>query len=268
MSEIYKVPMLNKLIEGISAEEYHSLDGLSSTRFDLMRRSMKAFELRHRFQKQKAAFDEGQLIHDAILLPHLVSGRYIESPTVGLDTKAANALREEYPSKVVVGQGMIKDALFIAESVQLIYGQLLDRGIKEASLLVQDSDTGLLFKCRPDIYSEEYGLLVDVKSSSAKSPAEFLKVIEAYDYDMQIAWYTDLLLRCGYPVEQAGWLVAPKDPTDAPFGFVCSQELLEKGRSKYQTLVAKWIEYKTTQIDELFKPAYSWEFRKEMGVAS
>ena len=32
---------LDKMIEGLSNEEYHSVDGLSSTQFDLMRKSMK-----------------------------------------------------------------------------------------------------------------------------------------------------------------------------------------------------------------------------------
>ena len=50
---------LDTMIEGLPNEEYHAIDGLSSTQFDLMRKSMKAFELRHLFKKECAAFDEG-----------------------------------------------------------------------------------------------------------------------------------------------------------------------------------------------------------------
>ena len=40
---------LDKMIEGLSNEEYHSVDGLSSTQFDLMRKSMAAFKYRKEF---------------------------------------------------------------------------------------------------------------------------------------------------------------------------------------------------------------------------
>ena len=42
-----------------------------------------------------------------------------------------------------------------------------------------------------------------------------------------------------------------------------TEELLEKGRSKYQALIEKWMEYKESGVDELFKAAHSWEYRKE-----
>ena len=80
------------MIEGLSNEEYHAVDGLSSTQFDLMRKSMAAFKYRKEFKKECVAFDEGNLIHDAILLPHLVEINYIESPTKGSDTEAAKKL--------------------------------------------------------------------------------------------------------------------------------------------------------------------------------
>ena len=63
---------LDTMIEGLPNEEYHAVDGLSSTQFDLMRKSMAAFKYRKEFKKESVAFDEGNLIHDAILLPHLI----------------------------------------------------------------------------------------------------------------------------------------------------------------------------------------------------
>ena len=92
---------LDKMIEGLSNEEYHAVDGLSSTQFDLMRKSMAAFKYRKEFKKESVAFDEGNLIHDAILLPHLVEQNYLESPTKGGDTEAAKKLKRDNPNKII-----------------------------------------------------------------------------------------------------------------------------------------------------------------------
>ena len=251
------------MIEGLSNEEYHAVDGLSSTQFDLMRKSMAAFKYRKEFKKESVAFDEGNLIHDAILLPHLVETNYLESLTVGLDTVKANKQREENPDKTIVGKGQIEWAKELARKVDLIYGDYIRPAYKEVSFFHYDEDTGLTFKCRPDIYSKDRGYILDIKSSKATNHREFLRVLEDYDYDLSAAWYFDTLKLCGYPVEIVGWIVVPKEAPNCPFGFYMTEELLEKGRSKYQDLIQKWMEYKETGVDELFKPAHSWAYRKE-----
>ena len=254
---------LDKMIEGLSNEEYHSVDGLSSTQFDLMRKSMKAFELRHLFKKECAAFDEGSLIHDAVLLPHLLETNYIESTTKSSDTEAAKKLKENYPDKTIVGKGQIEWAKELAEKVNAIYGDYIAPAHREVSFFHYDEPTGLMFKCRPDIYDDKRGYILDLKSSKANNHQEFLRVLEAYDYDLSAAWYFDTLKLCGYPVEIVGWIVVPQEAPNCPFGFYMTEELLEKGRSKYQVLIEKWMKYRDDGIDELFKPAYSWEYRRE-----
>ena len=48
---------LDKMIEGLSNEEYHAVDGLSSTQFDLMRKSMAALKTTYEnYKEAKAAF--------------------------------------------------------------------------------------------------------------------------------------------------------------------------------------------------------------------
>ncbi len=257
---IYKLDAIN---ENMPNHIYHSIDGVSSTQFDLMRKSMTAFELREHFKKSCVAFDEGQLIHDAILLPHLLDEMYIESPTKGSDTVAANKLKADNPNKIIVGQGMMDTAKEMAHKVDLIYGDFIRSAYKEVSIFHQNEVTGLLHKCRPDIYNEQQKIIIDVKSSKANSHAEFLKTLEQYDYDLSAAWYIDTMIDAGFKVDAFAWLVVPKEAPHCPFGFYCTPELLEKGRSKYQSLLIKYAEFKENGIDELFKPAFSWEYRKE-----
>jgi len=219
--------------------------------------------LREEFKKECVAFDDGNLIHDAILLPDLVDEMYLSSPTKGGDTIAANKLRTENPNKIIVGQGMIETAKEIAHKVDLIYGDFIRSAYKEVSVFHQNEVTGLLHKCRPDIYNEQQKIIIDVKSSKANNHAEFIKTLEQYDYDLSAAWYTDTMRDAGFRVDVFAWLVVPKEQPHCPFGFYCTDELLEKGRSKYQDLLIKYATYKEEGIDELFKPAFSYAYRRE-----
>ena len=257
---VYKLDAIN---ENMPNHIYHSIDGISSTQFDLMRKSMTAFELREHFKKSCVAFDDGQLTHDAILLPHLLDEMYLESPTKGSDTVAANKLKADNPNKIIVGQGMIDTAKEMAHKVDLIYGDFIRPSYKEVSIFHQNDVTGLLHKFRPDILNLQQKIIIDVKSSSANNHAEFLKVLELYDYDLSAAWYFDTAKDAGFDIEIFAWIVVPKQAPHCPFGFYCTPELLEKGRSKYQSLLIKYAEFKENGIDELFKPAFSWEYRKE-----
>ena len=260
VTPIYKLDAIN---ENMQNHIYHNIDGVSSTQFDLMRKSMTAFELRQHFKKSCVAFDEGSLIHDAILLPHLLDEMYIESPTKGLDTVSANKLKADNPNKIIVGQGMMDTAKEMAHKVDLIYGDFIRPSYKEVSIFHQNEVTGLLHKFRPDILNLQQKIIIDIKSSSANNHAEFLKVLELYDYDLSAAWYFDTAEDSTIDVDNFAWIIVPKEKPHCPFGFYCTQELLEKGRSKYQSLLVKYAEFKADGVDELFKPAHSWEYRKE-----
>lgn len=270
----------NKMIEGMPNKDYHNFGGLSSTKFPLLRLSVRAFENRHLFDFWKPVFDEGSLCHDCILLPHLVDDMYIESQTKGLDTKQAEQLREDNPGKIVCGKGMIEKYKALAEMVRFIVPMInYEDTKKEVSFFHQHEETGLIFQIRPDIYNTKHGILLDVKSSKANNHREFERLIEEYDYDLSIAFYFDVLKMCGYYVEisRTGWIIVPKSAPNIPFVFRVSKELLEKGRSKYQELLNKYIDYKQqikdnggieTQ-DMIFediasKEAHSWEWKKLM----
>lgn len=274
MTKIMSLTPFDTMIEGLSNDDYHNFGGLSSTKFSLMRLSFRVFEHRHLFDFSKPAFDEGSLIHDCILLPDTVDDSYIESPTVGLDTKAAKELRDANPNKTVVGQGMIEYYKGVAKLVHVIFPFIpLPTTKTEVSFFHQDKDSGLIFQVRPDIYNPDVGLLYDVKSTKANNHREFEKVIEEYDYDLSIAFYMDVLIMCGYKVNIAytGWLCVPKTAPHVPFLFRVSEELLEKGRSKYQTLLTEYMEFKKTDPNDLNaiyediakREAHSWQYRRE-----
>jgi len=266
------------MIEGMSNDDYHSFGGLSSTKFPLMDLSIRAFENRHLFDFDKPVFDLGNLCHDCILLPELVADGYIESPTIGLDTLQAKKMRDDNPDKMVVGQGDIEKYETIAKLVRLIVHFIsFPQTKKEVSFFHKHKETGLTFQIRPDVYNPDIGIMYDVKSTKANTHREFSKIIEEYNYDLSLAFYCDVLKMCGYNIDtnHVGWICVPKIKPNIPFVYRCSPELLEKGRSKYQRLLAKYVEYKKEEqkvgkdnatliySDIAEKVAYSWEYRKQ-----
>ena len=267
---------LNTMIKGLSNKDYHEAGGLSSTRFDLIRKSVRAFKFRHKFDFWKPCFDEGTLCHDCILTPENIDKTYIESPTLGLDTKKAEALREANPDKIIVAKGMIEHYLEISEIVN-DFVPFLRYAEKEVSFFHYHKDADLLMQARPDIYAPKFGMLYDLKSTKANNQEEFEKIIEPYNYDLSLAYYNDVLNLCGYKtdLELMGWLCVPKSTPHIPFMVSVSEELLEKGRSKYQELLTRYMDYIAAEkelgeedmnliISDLARyKAHSYEYRKE-----
>ncbi len=265
------------MIEGMSNQEYHSTGGLSSTKFPLMDLSIRVFLNRALFDCWKPCFDRGNLIHDCILLPDRVDDNYIESPTIGLDTVAAKKLRKESPDKIIVGKGDIEFYKNIAKVTRVIFPFLAFETTKtEVSFFHNHLETGLIFQIRPDIYNADIGMLYDVKSTKANNHNEFEKIVEAYNYDLSLAFYFDVLKMCGYKTNifYTGWLCIPVQTPNIPFVFRISEELLEKGRSKYQRYLTKYMNYrdevnKNGEDNNLIykdiaeREAHSYSYRKE-----
>lgn len=68
---------------------------------------------------------------------------------------------------------------------------VLESCIVEQVQLWEDKQTGLPCKAQTDIWVAENQLLVDIKTTSARSYGEFLHHCEQYAYDRQAAFYLD-----------------------------------------------------------------------------
>ena len=114
------------------------------------------------------------------------------------------------------------------------------RGVLEVASVEQvqlweDKQTGLPCKAQTDIWVSENELIVDIKTTSARSYGEFLQSCEDYAYDRQAAFYLD-----GTPQAKRFVIlgVQKKAPFDV-FYFEASacRGCIEGGRKKYQGLL-------------------------------
>lgn len=115
---------------------------------------------------------------------------------------------------------------------------LLYRGTPELTHTATHIETSLVVKVRPDllITSPRTGrrVVVDFKTTSCRTYAQFCAAIEQYDYDRQAAFYSDVLQAARFVIigvqKKLPHEVWQVEVTQAP-------GLLDQGRKKYSTLL-------------------------------
>lgn len=112
---------------------------------------------------------------------------------------------------------------------------VLESGEIERVQLWDDLQTGLPCKAKTDLWVRANGLIVDLKSTSARSYGEFLANCDSYGYDRQAAFYLD-----GKPEASRFVLIGvQKQKPFEVFYFEASaaRGFVEGGRKKYQALL-------------------------------
>ncbi len=113
----------------------------------------------------------------------------------------------------------------------------LQWGRKEQPHLFRHPATGLLCKCQTDL-TLRHGLIIDIKTTRARTYRQFLECCEAYQYDRQAAFYLDGLAAKRFVLlgvqKTAPFQVFYFEPTADAIG----QDFIEQGRERYQRLLS------------------------------
>jgi hypothetical protein len=113
----------------------------------------------------------------------------------------------------------------------------LQWGQKEQPHLFRDKVTGLLCKCQTDIRLR-HGLIVDVKTTRARTYRQFIECCEQYQYDRQAAFYLD-----GLKARRFVFLGVQKAEPFQVFYFeptadAIGRAFIQEGRERYQRLLS------------------------------
>ena len=127
---------------------------------------------------------------------------------------------------------------------------LLHWGQAEQTHIATHEAIGLVVKVRPNlmITSPKIGrvVIVDFKTTSAQDYAHFVATIEQYDYDRQVALYSDLLgaARFIIGVQKKNAHKAFSCPFEVwQFEVTPAPGLIEQGRKKYERLLRACKKY-------------------------
>lgn len=113
---------------------------------------------------------------------------------------------------------------------------------KEQVRLWQDGETGLLLKSKLDIVYKDR-LVVDIKSTSARSLPAFLKDCQRYNYDRQGAFYLDAIARPGGPQRRFTLVAIQKQEPFAVWRLeLCPRFRIHRVRAQEVPLPAEYVE--------------------------
>ena len=171
------------------------------------------------------AFAEGSAFHQLVLEPHC--GRPIDT-----------TIDQERLQKMAMA---VKNTRFGRWALQ--WGQ------KEKAHLFCDPLTGLLCKCQTDL-TLRHGLIIDIKTTRARTHKQFLHCCGQFQYDRQAAFYLD-----GLGAKRFVFLGVQKTAPFQVFYFeptadLAGREFIQQGRERYQRLL-------TLLTKSTFRPS-SW----------
>lgn len=179
---------------GIAADDYHAGPGASRSDLTKVGRSVAHYMHAKANPKEPSkAMWEGTQFHTLILEPERVAAEWLViEEGVNFGTKAYEKLQKEAPGKTLIAkdvyarlQRMREAALSVPRVQQFLSGH------KELTAYARDPGTGLLRKCRPDIYHEGLRFLVDFKTTEDASAREFARSAVNFQYPHQGAYYLD-----------------------------------------------------------------------------
>lgn len=264
---------LNKAID-ISNKAYHASEGVSST--DL-KHIMKS-PAHYRYWKDNPVEDTsallfGRAVHKYVLEKDDFYSEFAVAPPIDRRTKAGKeewALFEAYhkDEDIISCDDMQKiidmdKALYATPFIDV----LLADTIREKSYYTVDEDTGLLLKCRPDIQAcigDEH-VLIDYKSCNDASSEAFMKDAIKLGYDLQLAFYKDILDKItGY--EHSVMFIAQEKIAPYCANILQADEyFIKSGRDMYKTMLntykectesGVWYGYLNNEVNSLGLPAW------------
>lgn len=215
-----------KFIGDIPEEVYHTSLGISRSGLVDAQKNLNKFRFKHldtNTTETTLAMALGDMVHKAILEPHLLHSKYCSDAEIMADlskyaSPRATKVYKEYRTKkeeeglYLMPYDKYDEMKIMVEKIwnHPRASALLRDGMAEKSLYAKDPKTGLVCRVRPDYFLQD-GILVDVKTCLDASEEEFSKKCASMSYYLQAGFYTMV----------AEWLTGRKFQN---FIFVCIEK--------------------------------------------
>lgn len=252
-------------------EDYHQGPGVSKSGLWTIHEKTPA-HYKFAVREETKAFDFGEACHLAILQPQLFEKRVYRGPEDRRGNKWKDAAEFcTVEGKLILTAGDFDGVLAIRDAVHanawinsIVTG---GKPMIEASGYWYDEETGALCRCRPDLYREDLGIIVDVKSTMSAHPDAFARSVVNYGYHSQEAFYSDGWNAIGKNLQGFVFLAWEKK---APYAFATYElppAIVDEGRAVMRKALATYAECEkannwpgyTEGVQEL--PIQRWAYR-------
>lgn len=239
-----------QIVEKISNKEYRAREGISSSELKkIMKSPAHYIHWVNNPQEDTPALLFGRASHKYVLETYDFYTEFAVAPLCDRRTKEGKEIWarfvEESDGKDVITQEQFEkiDAMRTAAYATPFVSKLLD-GEKELSFWGIDEETGLPIKCRPDCITD-FGsehILVDYKTCTDAENTKFYRDSIKYGYDLQLAYYLDILKQNTGKDYIVVIIAQEKEPPYATNVFQLSENYLENGRDLYKKMLKVYKE--------------------------
>ncbi len=222
------------IYQNIPNEAYHAGPGISKSGLWTIQTQSPA-HYKFAVREDKSYFDFGDACHKAVLEPELFEKVVVRGP----DDRRGNKWKDMLEAcgldgKLLLTSGDYDNVLALRDTVHAdqTISSIITGGkpMIEASGYFIDEVTGELCRVRPDLYREDIGIIVDVKSTVSAHPDAFARSVVNYGYHSQEAFYSDGWSGLGKPVNGWLFLTFEKKPPFAFAAYELPPSIVEEGR--------------------------------------
>lgn len=238
----------------MSNANYRKAEGVSST--DLKKIAKSPAHFRHwkdNPQEDTPSLLFGRAAHKYMLEKDEFFTEFAVAPNVDRRTKAG---KEEWALFELNNQGKDIISFDDFEKIKAMYKALYDTpfvakllsGKKELSFFTEDEETGLIIKCRPDCLTElgEANLLIDYKTTDNADSEEFMKQAIKLMYDLQMAYYLNILGKVTGKQYSVIFIAQEKQPPYCVNILEANEYFLRSGKDMYRTMLDRMAECEKT----------------------
>lgn len=252
----FKMEIKEGIIPKITNEFYQSIPALSASSISLLLLNAKKYWYKYKSgqyhdEEEKKSTTLGSALHTLVLEPDEFFKRYSIYPD-GIDrrTKEGKSLYESFlllsNGKTILKQKDFDEVQGMANSMKShpLFETIFLKmpGTKIENSLIWKNENDVWLKSRPDFYNKE--LVVDLKTTSAKSEEEFFRSIADYGYHRQAAMQLDgLSYLTNNQYQDHILFVVEKSPPYLCAMYQLDEKSIQKGREEYKQAANVYEEY-------------------------
>lgn len=258
----------------IENEVYHASAGISRSGISELKKSplhyWHAYISPNRIRKESTKeMIFGEAVHTLIMEPDLFDQRFAVSQKFDGRTNAGKAAKYEFElanqgKKILNEEDYLKlKAIEKEVKAHPLIPKLLEKAKIEYSLFWIDSETELLCKARPDIWTPKY--LVDIKTTADSTYQSFAWSVRDYNYHIQAAMQIDAIYELtGALMHNFIFVAIQTTAPYKPYLYNLGDLEIEHGRKEYKKLLRilracfdtnKW-DSDRDQVTEINLPSY------------
>lgn len=172
----------------------------------------------------------------------------IEKPWTG-NSETCREWLANHSDKPVITRKDVRNlaGMQVAMNSNPIARRVMNYGHPEVAAFSYHTDTGTLFKAKIDkLFTDDDGRLWISDMKKVQDARAFERDAITFGYDLQAAFYTDILRNLGLVVEGFLFVVVEEEP---PHGIICYQadmDFIARGRTRYLRALTAYIEADTS----------------------